>query len=92
MSAISLPSKVETSGLVDAIGRYVEADALLDLIQHLEKASAKIILDKLDVVMEPGDDRAAIRRRILDTLAWYRTEINRWVESSSGEAEKPKST
>jgi hypothetical protein len=77
------PPKRETVGLLDAVECWVNTDKLLHQLDHLERASARMILDKLDAVMEPGEDRQAFRRRLLDTLAWYKAEMLQWVESQS---------
>jgi DNA polymerase III gamma/tau subunit len=82
-SAQRAPKPKATSSLVDAVSGYVDYQELLDLLTHLERASARMVLDKLDQVMEPGEDRAVVRRRLLDTLAWYRAEIIRWVSQSN---------
>jgi len=87
MSAISLVQNRETTGLVDAVGCWVETEELLKFVDHLERASARMMLDQLDVVMPPGKDRQVIRNRVLDVLEWYKREMLRWLESESRSTE-----
>lgn len=74
--------KAKTDSLIEAI---VKVSELSDYLGHLQRASARQILDKLDVVEVEDSERTAIRKRVLDVLAWYRAEVEEWVASQSKE-------
>ncbi len=71
-----LETEERTASLYDAIDRYSQT---YEELARLQRASARIILDALDRSFPPSSERTQVRERILNTLAWYRKEIERWV-------------
>lgn len=49
-----------------------------------EKATAHKILDVLDETYPPSPDRDRVRKAILDSLAWSREEMHKWLNSAQG--------
>lgn len=79
MSIVTLPPQdglPKTSGLVDALDQYAEQFAH---IKYLERATARQMLKVLDRVYPPTETRDALRKRILDVLAWQRQELEKWL-------------
>ncbi len=72
----------ETGSLAEAAEEYQHA---FDELQYLHRASARMALDALDKQFPPSAERARVRTRILDTLAWYTKEVNRWACSLQAE-------
>lgn len=83
MSAISsLPDKAATTGLVDAVDKFDRARRAL----YLQRAAQRMIMDEVDEHLERGtEEQRAIRKRVMDTIAWYRNEIEKWVTQEYGE-------
>ncbi len=81
MSAIST-TPAETESLVEAVDGYARANAELT---YLQRASARMILDALDQHYPPSEDRTQVRQRVLDTLAYYAKEVERWASSLQAE-------
>ncbi len=85
MSATSTPQpqNEETGSLIDAaVGSQQSRD---ELLAFLQRASARQTLDALDKNFPPSVERSRVRERILDTLAWYTKEVNRWALSLQAE-------
>ncbi len=72
-----------TGSLVEAVDEY--AKARQELI-YLQRASARMILDALDKHFPPSQERTQVRQRVLDTLAYYRKEVDRWASSLQAES------
>ena len=70
---------------LDAIDRLVpEADVQVEalprfpsVVRDLERATAKQILDELDLLYAPSAERRRIRKKVLDSLAWMREQVER---------------
>ncbi len=73
-------TETKTDSLYDAIDRYAQT---YDELARLQRASARIILDALDRSFPPSSERTHVRERVLNTLAWYRKEIERWVSEQT---------
>ncbi len=82
-------SKEETASLIDAAVGYQDA---VDQLAYLQRASARMALDALDKAFPPSVERSRVRERILDTLAWYTKEVNRWACSLQAETSQPLSS
>lgn len=79
MSIATLPPQdglPKTSGLVDALDQYAKQFAH---IKQLERATARQTLNALDKVYPPTETRDALRKKILDILAWQRQELEKWL-------------
>lgn len=50
-------------------------------LSRLERSAARRILTVLDLSMEPGPKREAVRTEVLETLAHLRREIEKWHKS-----------
>ncbi len=73
----------ETESLIDAAVGYQQTRD--ELLAYLQRASARQALDALDKAFPPSVERSRVRERILDTLAWYTNEVNRWACSLQAE-------
>jgi hypothetical protein len=62
--------------LVDALDQYAKQFAH---IKQLERATARQTLNALDKVYPPTETRDALRKKILDILAWQRQELEKWL-------------
>ncbi len=72
---IARPSNARQS-LAAAVDGYAQA---FEDLAYFQRASARLILDALDRNFPPSNERTQVRERVLNTLAWYRKEIERWV-------------
>ncbi len=82
------PQNKETDSLIDAAVGYQLAS---DELAYLQRAAARIALNALDNAYPPSMERSRVRTRILDTLAWYSKEVNRWACSLQAETSQPPS-
>ncbi len=72
----------ETESFTAAVDEYAKA---FEQLAYLQRASARLILDALDRSFPPSAERTQVRERVLNTLAWYRKEIERWLEHEPSE-------
>ena len=100
MSAICTP-QTPTNSLTEAVGGICNADSICDAeyaqahtqLGYLQRASARMILDVLAQQFPPSEARTLVRTRVLDTLAYYAKEVERWASSLDQEiSETPSST
>ncbi len=73
----------ETQSYTEAVAGY--SDTYKSLV-YLQRASARMVLDQLDKSYPPSSERSRVRQMLLDTLAWYTREVERWASSLQAES------
>ncbi|MFA4987968.1 MAG: hypothetical protein WC712_15420, partial [Candidatus Brocadiia bacterium] len=65
------PSLMQT---VDAYSEFYQQS------RHMERATVRMILDALDTRFPPSVDRTAVREMVLKSIAWMRSEMERFFQ------------
>ena len=83
---IEVPAQTETNSLVEAFAKLETTTEALRKLRQLERVAAKQILDSLDKAMPESVERSVLRRNILDTLAFYRRQMSKFLEEQTIES------
>lgn len=77
-----------TQSLIEAFAKFQITQDSIRKLDKLERDAARMVMDEMDkqaASLAPAE-RAALRKFLLDTLGWYRREMQKWVEWSLPEA------
>lgn len=69
-----------TDSLVEAVVQY---EKFFTHVRLLERGAARRILNAVDLAVETGPQRDALRKEILDALAENRRDLLKWVSASN---------
>lgn len=68
---------------LDPITVILDSDRIMRELEFLNKVTARVVLDKVDQLIPPGDSRQALRKRLLDQLANNQREMQKWLSQEA---------